>query len=112
MLSETSGDFAGAPEHPERNPITTNANGLTDNLSIFIFFPWRMKAQHSSVPTSFDYWCWLSLAVATLLRPVPYVRDGTSSSPPHVRSPDVNPSLIVIGMTVTPIPVFSLRSAG
>ena len=71
-----------------------------------------MKAQDSSVPTSSHYWCWLSLDVEPQQRPVPCVRDGTASSPSHVRSSDVNPSLIVIGMTVAPIPVFPLRSAG
>jgi hypothetical protein len=37
MLSETSGDFADDPEHPERIPATTNASTLTDNLNVFMF---------------------------------------------------------------------------
>src|SRR5580704_1719695 len=37
MLSETSGDFADVPEHPERIPTTINASSPTDNLSVFMF---------------------------------------------------------------------------
>src|SRR5580693_1901161 len=37
MLSETSGDFADVPEHPEIAPAASNANTVTNALSVFMF---------------------------------------------------------------------------
>jgi hypothetical protein len=37
-LSETSGDFAAAPEHPNEAPRARRASEAKNNLIIFIFF--------------------------------------------------------------------------
>jgi hypothetical protein len=38
MLSETSGDFAEAPEHPNMAPLARRVNEASNNLVVFIFF--------------------------------------------------------------------------